>query len=243
MTPGSHVRSAICTVAYGERYVPYGDRLVGSLRRHGWAGGIEYWRNEWPPESPPHSEANYFFKWFALESARRKGYERVLWLDSHCYAVRPVDPIFSLVSGEGHYLVSGDDLLGEWIGDVALSNLKMSREEAMSLRLLAGAIVGLDLGRPVAMRFFDLWRELGEAHLFMGVNHDQNADRMRSLPPMTEGERVSLDPRVKGHRSDEACLTVVAHRLKMRSHDIRSALFSGGFGKREDDVLRCGYDL
>jgi hypothetical protein len=118
--PTESARRAILNVATGP-YVPLQDRLVKSLAAAGWTGGVLTWTNALPPGSPPHEDAPYGFKLYAIAEALRKGYLSVLWLDAPCVATRPLAPVFEKIEREGHCFVSGDERLGNWASDDCLA--------------------------------------------------------------------------------------------------------------------------
>ena len=236
----------IVTVGVGERYLPYLARLVSSFRKRGeYADDLLYWADGWPPGSPTHGAMHYAFKYHAVQEAVRRGARYVVYLDSTCWAVRPVELLWKRLEETGYFLSTGDDVLGKWISDRALAHFGMTRDEAMAMKLPAGAIVGLDLKNKAAGEFLTQWGELAKSGLFWAVHSEQAPDKMTSLlysdNPHAR-EVISADLRCWGHRSDEACFGPLMRKLGMVPTPV-GTIFDGGVVKTEEGCIRCGYDL
>jgi len=187
-------------VAFAERYWPYQVRLVESLERVGWQGGIVKWRGEYPPQSPTHHAVHYAFKLFALEYALKLGHRTLLWVDSRVYATAPVEPLFDQLERDGYFLVHGADMLGNWTSDDCLAHWSMNRDEAMGVWLLSGTYIGFDLGNSLGREIFREWQWHYEQGRFMGAR--------------------SKDPRCLGHRNDEVPLSFMAHKMGLKPTSI-----------------------
>ena len=201
-------------------YEKYADRLEASLDRH--ALGIDriIWRNGWPPGSPSHSKVHYAFKYWAMLDAFKKGYQYAIWLDAGTELIAPIKPLTDKVEHDGHVLLSGGDPLGKWISDAALARFEVSRDKAMTMKLAGGCLVGLDLRFGHSNFFFSEWGQLArEGKLFMCHHTEQSLQDggiMRSIL-RSDGDNtvISTDPRVEGHRSDEACFSLMMDKLGM----------------------------
>lgn len=195
-------RTCVLTVAAG-RWYPLGQRrLLASLRTHGFEADVLAWTDRMPPGAPPHERTPYAFKPFAFEHARSRGYERAIWMDCSLVALRPLDRLVRWIDEHGSYLgLQKSHRLGEWISDAALAALRMDRDEALALHAVDACLVGLDFRDARAAAFLERWL----AHALDGV----------SFPGAWTNERaeVSADPRVKGHRHDQAVAGALAHRL------------------------------
>lgn len=201
-------------------YKRFAERLGASLEK--WAPDVPrkiFW-DSWPPGSPSHSKHHYAFKWFAMEWARQQGAEQAVWLDAGSEALGPLDPIWRRLDRDGHALLVGADCLGTWISDDALAHFGTTRDEAMGMKLAGGCLVGIDFRNERAMKFYEEWGYLAEhSRLFMCGHTDQSIKDgvMRSVL-MTDGPDsrvISTDPRVQGHRSDEACFSIMMKDLGM----------------------------
>jgi len=213
--PTESARRAILNVATGP-YVPLQDRLVKSLATAGWTGGVLTWTNALPPGSPPHEDAPYGFKLYAIAEALRKGYLSVLWLDAPCVATRPLTPVFEKIEREGHCFVSGDERLGNWASDDCLAAFGIPRDAAMSMLLLNGAFIGLDLEHARTREWYRRIVQQCETGLFKGAALTEHAPadvRARNVDKDTG--HLSDDPRCWGHRHDEAVGSCLAPLLGM----------------------------
>lgn len=157
-----------------------------------------------------------------------------MWLDAGAYAVAPFESIWNHITEHGVYVVAGKEPLGEWISDQALEYFGTSRDYAMNLGLCGGAIVGLDFNNVNAIRFYEKWGELAQnTKLFISAHSKWAPDRMKSLWVSDHDEQliVSSDPRFKGHRSDEACFSLMLRDL---------GVAPVGLGKW-NECMRSGY--
>jgi hypothetical protein len=195
------------------------DRLRDSARAHGYDGEIVTWPPATLPEDcPSFSDVPYAFKPFCFQQARDGGMEAVLWLDSSCVVIRPLDEIFAAIEEDGYALFrNGAFRVGAWCGDEALARFDMTRDEAMKLPELVGSAIGLRLDHPTGAAFLERWlAEARDGRSFRGVaSLTGGADDFWSVKWNYRG-RVSLDARVRGHRFDQSVAGLVAHRLGMR---------------------------
>ena len=198
------------------RYVPYQKRLVKSLSDQKWPGRVVTWAGRLPADSPPHEEAPYAFKLFAVAEATKMGFSSVLWLDSVCVATRPLEPIFKSIERYGHCFVSGDERLGNWASDDCLRAFAISRNQAMNLSLLNGAFIGLDLEHSTTREWFRRALQQVKAGLFKGAALTEHAPPdVRARNHDKDTGHLSDDPRCWGHRHDEAVGSCLAHALGM----------------------------
>jgi hypothetical protein len=193
-------------------YAGYADRLERSLDKFGMGAARRIWRSSWPTGSPSHAAHNYAFKVYAVAAALKEGFDRVMWLDSGCELIADIKPLWDHIDARGHGILSAWDTLGEWVSDEALARYGVSRDEAMALKLGGGCYVGVATDSEVGMKFYNEWMHLAsKTNMFAGY-HSEGSSAMRSLVlDGSGGQRVSADPRVKGHRSDEACFALYAH--------------------------------
>jgi hypothetical protein len=208
----------VVSVAIGDpRFRRGADRLGESLRRVGFEGTFKAW-STLPPGCPQRLDVPFAFKPYCLAEARAAGAERVLWLDSSCVAIRPLDRLFDEVQRAGYLLFRNwRFILGEWAGDAALQRFGVPRDEAMRIPEVNACALGLDFRHPAGIAFFDRW--LGEARqriAFVGTeNPIADVDDYAAVK-WNRGQRVSADPRVRGHRHDQTVAGLLAYRLGMR---------------------------
>lgn len=206
-----------CSYSEGQedRYRRWWNRLEQSLIDVKNSSGWKCWTDGWPPGSPPHRETHYAFKYWAVKWAKEQGHRFVLWLDAGCQTLASTEPLWERVEKDGVVLLFGGDVLGEWISDQALEWFGVSRDAAMGMKLTGGCVVGLDFESPKAQAFFDEWGRLAATRLFVSAHSKYAPEKMRSLLVSDHNEDlvVADDPRVKGHRSDEACFALMAQKL------------------------------
>lgn len=200
-------------------YATYADRLERSLDQFGPEADRIIWRKEWPTGSPSHQEANYAFKWFAVNDAFNRGYRYVMWLDAGTQAIAPIEGLWERTRTLGYSLLRGADPLWKWISDYALDQFGYTRDQISGLVLYGGCMIGLDRESQVAMEFFKEWaRVVKNKRLLMGAHRLQsNANGvMRSLL-LSDADLspISTDERVEGHRSDEACFSLIADKMHL----------------------------
>lgn len=252
-------RRAIVTVGvdYARKFGPYHERFEKTLAPAAGlscADDIKRWETEWPPGSPTHAEAHYAFKVHALKDAWRRGFTSLLWLDVSCYAVASLEPLWKVIEEQGYFLagepaldsetglvapdcdMASTDKLGEWSSDQSLSAFKVTRDQAMRIPLLCGCIIGLDLMHQRSRTFLDRMISFAVPEHFNGTH----ASGLLGMSSMSEGWMVSDDPRVRGHRSDEVYMSLLARELKMPSS---AEFFTGGMAPKPSTVLRSGYSL
>ncbi|MFF5211183.1 hypothetical protein [Streptosporangium sp. NPDC000396] len=192
-------------------------RLHRSLVETGFAGDFLAWTpGRFPDGCPSHREVPFAFKPFCFVQARRE-HRLVLWMDSSCVAVRPLDSLFRCIAADGYLLFgNGRHKVGEWAGDLALEYFGMGREEAMKADEVHAAVIGLDLGSPIANEFLDLWHAAARDELaFRGVKEPLDTQDDYNAVKWNHDGRVSADPRVRGHRHDQTVAGILANRLGM----------------------------
>ena len=190
-------------VAMGKWYPRGQKRLRDSLDAVGYSGGWSPWL-DLPPESPSHSDVPYGFKLYALRHAARN-HDMLLYADASVWFVRPPDAIFDCVERDGYYLsaVPGPHYVGQWSTDRALENLGLTRDEAMTIPMVCGGFLGVDINADAGRMILE-WQE---EHARIGTfNGDWTNER----------GQVSADQRVKGHRHDQPSLSVLAWRENLK---------------------------
>jgi hypothetical protein len=133
-------------------------------------------------------------------------------------AVRPLDRLFAKIARDGYLLFRNWRFIaGEWAGDAALERFGMTRDEAMGIPEVNACALGLDFGHPTGAAFLEQW--LGEARrgtAFRGTDDPiAGADDFKAVK-WNRRQRVSADPRVRGHRHDQTVAGLLAYRLGMR---------------------------
>src|SRR4051812_44561198 len=79
------------------------DRLKASLEGR-FDGEFFGFVNESSVDAPPHHENPYAFKLYAIDKVRKMGYNQILYLDSSCYAIENLQPIFDIIERKGYFM-------------------------------------------------------------------------------------------------------------------------------------------
>jgi len=237
--------TSICITSCGvrARYLSYLDRLETSLQHYAPNVTRLLFRDVYPPGSPDHQTNHYYFKAFAMKAVYMAGFDIGIWLDAACEVLGDLTPIIGEVIERGIYVAADDQPLGEWISDQALERFSVTRDEAMQIRLCGGCIVGLDMRNGGGWQFIREWMDLGAAGLFYTSHSALAPDKMSSLRMSDGPDNVvhSTDPRCKGHRSDEACFSLMLERRGIEAVDIRKH-FTNREWPNPKGLIKTGYD-
>lgn len=210
-------KRAIVSLALGDRYVPLIRRQQGSFN-DGLNAGADHlvWVNELPvraPRSLPLPLLAYCAKPFALLAAWRSGYDVLLWLDSACYGVRSLDPLWRHIEANGHYVQENGWKVGEWCSDAALGTLKLTRDEAFAMPEISTMALGLDMRKQACVSFLEEWAALAaDGVTFHGAHTNDIGPAAAKGVAYREVGHVSDDPRVSGHRHDQTAAAVLSFR-------------------------------
>ena len=177
---------AFLTVAIGDpRYIEQQKRLVESIKLHHPEAKIFQWTNEYPPGSQPMGESMYGFKVHAVNYARSKGYWKIVWLDTACILVQPIDHYFDLVDDYGLVVVADENKLINYCHPNAWK--WFDAEPNKDWHLTAGSVFVFDFNNYLCERVFYKWEKAEQA-----------------------GQFGHKDTR-QGHRHDESCLSLALY--------------------------------
>lgn len=194
----------IVNVGFGHWHPKGSARLKNSLIHHGYPGHIQTWTDSLPPGSPTHQDVPYGMKVAAVEWAKNQGYTRVMWLDSSVWCIKYPKVHLEAMGREGYYLVESGFTCDVWTNDNCLKFFGLTREQASHIPMISAGIIGLSFDNPIAGFFFDRWKEAMEGGAFNGS--------------WTATPEEGSGPAYRGHRHDQACASIIAHRLGMRLH-------------------------
>lgn len=198
-------------------------RLVRSLKENDFNGDIITWNSEAQFGSPMHKRVPYAFKPYALDWARKEGYDAALWLDASFWAVRPLTAVFKTIVRDGYLMQNDGNRLGNWAHDKCLEKFDVTRDEAMNIRMFSAGCTGLYFDNKTSEDFLDWWLEAsGDGESFQG-------------PWVNKNKSISKDPRCKGHRHDMTIGTLIAHKLNMKYQPAWS-IFTYGENKNHPNV-------
>lgn len=165
------------------------------------------WTDQLAPGSPPHGRVPYAFKAHAIQEARRRGYELILWADASVHVIAPLAPLWAQVECDGYWIGRNGWINGEWTCDAAYRDLGVTREENWQIQHVVATAFALDLRHEIARQCADEYFRLAQTRAFCGP---WTNDRGQASPG---------NPSVRGHRHDQTALSVIAWRLGMRLTD------------------------
>ena len=198
----------ICVLSVGvdgrEPYSKYVEVVAQKAIENGYDAMV--WKNEMPPNCPPHAEVPYAFKPYAIQAALDAGYKKVLWLDSKCHITGKIAPVEDALENDGYWFVEDGMSVGEWCKDSALPIFNITREEAYQMKVIAAKHFALNFEHEIARDFFKR---------YMGYAVDDGGEAYKGSWT-NDRSQVSVDPNVRGHRHDQTCGSVIREQLGMK---------------------------
>lgn len=174
------------------------DRLERSLIHHGSVADFLFFRDEYPPDSPPHNENPYAFKIYGIREAIRRGYKVMCHIDASFWAIRNPDSIFDIINEHGNFGFRSGYNCGQTCTDALLTDVGISRDVAWDVPETASGLVGLNIENPKGKAVFEYWSEFCDKGLFINSrNHDLND---------------SHDPRFLFGRQDQSCYAMALYK-------------------------------
>jgi hypothetical protein len=195
-------RTCVINFAKGGWYPTGQMRLADSLQQVRFPHDVFTWKDEAEIGAPPHQDSPYAFKPYGLKRAVEMGYEIVLWADASVWAIQPVQPIFDHIEKHGH-LFFYNGWCDTWTSDACADGFGIIRDQLAKTPHLMGICMGWDMRRAKCQVFLERWL--------------QKANDGVSFPGswVNDQQQVSKDPRVKGHRHDQAVASILAWQLDM----------------------------
>jgi len=150
-------------------------------------------------------------------------------MDSSFQPIASIGRLWNLIEDQGWYTPKqGDSVVGSWCHDELLNFFGVSRDEAMSIRLPFSGLVGLDMQHPTGKSIFDRWQNSYASGLWNGPHYNCDPE---SWPEGGKwSKRFSGDPRVEGHRHDEAALSLILHTLRLKPESLGFLTLEGPEG-------------
>ncbi len=244
-----NTRAVVC-VATTPRYQVGMRRLECAAREE-----IQFvWRDE-PNGCPRHVERPYAFKAFALEEARLSGMNLLLWCDAAILPIRSLEPLWEKIEREGAWIHNGGWLNGQWCADSWYADCfpGVPPEEARAANKDIPHVVATTFGLNVrselgASILKEYYRLASETRAFCGPWWNSNGEREDYRKH--QGAAACGPPSTLGHRHDQSCLSIIAHRhgvkltegadifdysrrrpdgtLHLKDHDERTILLADG---------------
>lgn len=181
------------------------DRLEASVKQCNPEIDFFGYRSEDEVGAPKHTLNPYSFKVFAFARAYSKGYDEVLWLDSSCYLVGDITPLFDLIRKDGYAMQEAGAFVGDWCNDETLQAMQITRDEAKEMLMYGNAgLLGLKLGsrdkagHEKATLFFAQWMMMMCGGSFIGDwathRHDMTCGsiiaNMYGMPYNIKGDEI-----------------------------------------------------
>lgn len=217
------MRRTAVNVSTGVTYRALQGRLNQKLDEYGNCD-IKLWSEPLPKHWTPHQEVPYRFKMHALTSVDA---DLVLWLDSAILPLQSLDPVWEEIERVGYFLPANPGMWNyEWTAESAYVGLfkGISQEAAMALNRkiphCSSAAFGFNLKQWIGQTAFKEFCDLARTRVFCGPWANSNGpDRDRYQIDYLK-ELYSTAPcgpsDVRGHRHDQAALSVIAWRLGMK---------------------------
>lgn len=179
-------------------------RLQQSLQEHQWPGDC-VWLDDVSLCNPV--EVPFAFKPAAVVEAARRGYSKILWVDSSVVLQRfPTLTLECLWERPLTITPQQEPMChtpGQWASDKCLAQHKLSRDQGMGVPGLMAGFLGFNLDFPECRTFLAEWyaASLDGASFVGGWGRD-------TAP-------VSTDPRCLGHRHDQTVASILAHKHRL----------------------------
>lgn len=151
------------------------ERLKDSLENN-FDGDAFFYKSEEEVGAPPHEENPYAFKIYAIEKVRDLGYDLVLWVDASVVAVKNVQPVFDWIKKKGLFMEEAGHWAGTWSNENALNYFSITRDEAMKMPMYSAGFSGFDFTNPIAIEFFNEWKQAMVDGIFKGEWSDFRHD-------------------------------------------------------------------
>ena len=168
-----------CIISFANkkgRYVQNLARLSESLRDN-FDGDFLGFVGEQSIGAPLHTDCPYGFKIYAFKAALKAGYEKILYVDSSCFAIKNVQPCFDEIENDGFFFQNSGHTANTWMNDRTLDYFKISREEAREIPLVGNAgMLGLDFSKELPNIYFERWEKAMLDGMFVGKwdNNDKS---------------------------------------------------------------------
>ncbi len=206
---------------------------------------MSMWWDKLPPGCPPHSEVPYAMKPAALREAAQR-YSTLLWCDACIWPVKSLEPLWERIEREGYWLGANGFRNDEWCADSAypdlfpeyfgpgIATIEGARRENAAIPHVVATAFGISTAHPTGAAILKEYCRLGlETRAFCGpwTNGPKSADG-RTAP--------CGPPSTRGHRHDQAALSVIAWRLGCKLTSSPDIFAYGKAGDAHDErTLLC----
>jgi len=158
---------------------------------------------EYPTGCPDHQASPFAFKFFCIDEIRKKGYKKILWLDTSVIIKNNLDDIFNFIERDGYFFIQNWHTVGDYCHDKALKTLGITREQSFKVACMQGTNFGLNFNHDSSLKFLNEIIRL-------------SLDGITFPGPYTNTNNIaSKDNRVLGHRHDQIAMSIISLRLGM----------------------------
>jgi hypothetical protein len=171
-----------CVITYASFNLNYPNalrHLIQSVKDSGFKGHVLYRIGGWPNAaggSLAVSHVPYAFKAAFFKEAERKGYKRVLWLDTSLSPLVKLDSIFDRIAQDGYFFMGNSHMVGPYINEKAANALGVPLVTTFLIPSCSSGMVGLDLTNPKGKEIADKWYEAAfDPHAYFSSRPDQNS--------------------------------------------------------------------
>lgn len=130
-----------------------------------------------------------------------KSHSQLLWLDCSCWVVKDLQPIWDAIEKDGYYFIHSGFNCAQYCNDESLEYFGVTRDEAEKIPMIYSICFGLDLEQQIGGDISYHFLQAADNNIF-------------------DNGSGSQDPRFIAHRHDQSVLSLIAHQLGCKIHDI-----------------------
>lgn len=130
-----------------------------------------------------------------------KLHSQLLWLDCSCWVVKDLQPIWDAIEKDGYYFIHSGFNCAQYCNDESLEYFGVTRDEAEKIPMIYAICFGLDLEQQVGGDISYHFLHAADNNIF-------------------DNGSGSEDPRFIAHRHDQSALSLIAHQLGCKIHDV-----------------------
>ncbi|OHB92413.1 MAG: hypothetical protein A2Z57_12085 [Planctomycetes bacterium RIFCSPHIGHO2_12_39_6] len=186
-------------VSFREPYVSTQNRLRKSILSIYSDVTLFFWTDEMPPNAKLFHESLYGFKVHAIEYARQKGFNKVIWIDTCCVLKKEIERLFEALPHYGVYAIKDDQCeVYRYCSKAIKENFSIPND----LFLVGGSLYIFDFGIKLSEKIFNKWKEMEQTGFF------------GTQEMITNEKNNGID--ICGHRMDETCLSIAIDQNGVR---------------------------
>ena len=161
-------RCVVCSASFTGKYPNYIKTIIQGLTETGFNGYFLYYIGGWP--NPTGREIRYVavpycFKIFAMVEAHQLGFNHVLWIDSACYPLKNIEPLFDIIEKDGALLNWYPPSSDKWrflFPETRELLFNLTGVNVVRAKYINSIVMGIKMDSPEAKRFVQKYYELVE---------------------------------------------------------------------------------